>query len=96
MKKTVTALLIAATLIVSSSPALADDKAFADGSAESIVLDTVIVRPGSIGMTALGCAAFVATLPFTFWSKERMGKVGNALVVKPAKYTFTRPLGEDF
>jgi hypothetical protein len=53
------------------------------------------IRPFSIISTALGCGAFVAALPFTVWSKERMAKVGKALVVNPGKFAFVRPLGED-
>ncbi len=94
MKRIVAALLTAA-LLLSSSPALAG-KHFQDGSGESIVFDLALVRPGSIAWTAAGCAVFVVALPFTCWSKKRMAKVGNALVATPAKYTFTRPLGEDF
>jgi hypothetical protein len=99
MKKTVTAFLI--TILLFSSPALAansdysaasDD--YAAPSAEAIIVDFVVVRPLSIIGTAIGCGAFVATLPFTVWSKERMAKAGNALVVEPGRFAFVRPLGE--
>lgn len=93
MKK-IAVLLIAAVLL-SATPALAGGS-FRDGSAESVVFDTVVVRPGAIVLTALGAAAFVGTLPFTCWSGERIDKAAETLVIKPARYTFTRPLGEDF
>jgi hypothetical protein len=92
MKRTVTAFLIA--ILLFSSPALAVDDEFSDPSAEAIIIDFALVRPLFIVGTALGCGAFVLTLPFTVWNKERMAKTGNALVVKPGHFAFVRPLGE--
>jgi len=97
MKRTVTILLIA--ILLFSSPVLAaNDDYYSDDysgpSAEAIIVDFVVVRPLSIIGTAIGCGAFVVTLPFTVWSKERMAKAGNALVVEPGKFAFVRPLGE--
>lgn len=94
MKRTIIAFLIA--ILFLSSPALAANNDFSDGSAEAIIIDFIAVRPLSIVGTALGCGAFVVTLPFTIWSRERMAKTGKALVVKPGKFAFVRPLGEDF
>ncbi|MEZ4599142.1 MAG: hypothetical protein R2940_05070 [Syntrophotaleaceae bacterium] len=93
MKRAATVFFIAVLLF--SSPALAFDDDYSDASAEAIIVDFVVVRPLSIAATAIGCGFFVATLPFTVWSKERMGKTADALVVKPASYAFVRPLGEE-
>jgi hypothetical protein len=93
MKSAVTAFLIAILLI--SSPVLAADDTFSDGGGGAIITDLIVVRPVSIVATAVGCCAFVAALPFTVWSKERISTAGNALVVKPGKFAFVRPLGEE-
>lgn len=94
MKRMAAALLIAALLM--SAPAFAAGDGYSDDAAGPILVDFLVVRPLSIIGTALGCGAFVATLPFTLWSRERMAKTGKALVVEPGKYAFVRPLGEDF
>ena len=93
MKRAVTAFLIA--ILLFSSPVLAADEAFSDGGGGAIILDLAVVRPISIVGTALGCCVFVVALPFTVWSKERISNAGNALVVKPGKFAFVRPLGEE-
>lgn len=60
---------------------------------EAMMVDALIVRPASLVGTVLGTAAFVVSLPFTLPSGSA-GKAGQKLVVEPAAYTFTRPLGE--
>ncbi len=56
--------------------------------------DFAVTRPVGIAATAVGCVFWVASLPFTVWSKERFNKAGKNLVVTPGKYTFVRPLGD--
>ncbi len=90
MKRVAAAFLI--TIFLFSSPVIAAVES--DGGAGSIIVDLVVVRPFSIVGTAVGCGAFVVALPFTVWSKERISKAGNALVVTPGKFAFVRPLGE--
>jgi hypothetical protein len=60
---------------------------------EAIVADVVLARPGCFAATVVGSVFFVVALPFAALSKS-VGKTANSLVVKPAKATFTRPLGE--
>lgn len=62
-------------------------------TSDAMVIDAVIIRPVMLVTTAVGVVAFVASLPFTIPS-DSVGKAGEALVVEPAAYTFTRPLGE--
>jgi len=62
-------------------------------SSDAMVIDALIIRPVMVVVTAVGVVAFVASLPFTVLSGS-VGKAGNAMVVEPAAYTFTRPLGE--
>ena len=58
-----------------------------------ILIDALLLRPLGLAATALGTAAFVLTLPFSLPTRSA-GKVAEALVCKPAKYTFARPLGK--
>ncbi len=54
--------------------------------------DAAAVRPMTFTYALVGALAWVATLPFTIPSGET-GHMGQALVVDPLRYTFTRPLG---
>ena len=76
-------------VVALAQPAFALD----DGSPEAIVVDTVVARPACFIATVLGGAFFVVSLPFAITSGTT-DKVANTLVVKPAKATFTRPLGD--
>ncbi len=62
-------------------------------STENMVADALIVRPLGIIATILGAGLFVISLPFSALGKN-VKEAGEKLVVAPAKFTFTRPLGE--
>lgn len=62
-------------------------------SAGAMAADLVMARPLGIVSTALGCAVFIASLPFSLPGGNTK-KVFKATVVKPAVFTFKRPLGE--
>ena len=62
-------------------------------STENMVADALIVRPLGIIATLLGAGLFVISLPFSALGKN-VKEAGDKLVVAPAKFTFTRPLGE--
>jgi len=62
-------------------------------STENMVADALIVRPLGIIATILGAGLFVISLPFSALGKN-VKEAGQKLVVEPAKFTFTRPLGE--
>ena len=62
-------------------------------SAGAMAADLVIARPLGIASTALGCAVFIASLPFSL-PGGNVKKAFKATVVKPAAFTFKRPLGE--
>jgi hypothetical protein len=55
--------------------------------------DALVVRPACLAATVVGSAVFVVALPAALISKS-VKKTANALVVKPANATFTRPLGD--
>lgn len=59
----------------------------------TIILDVVVVRPACLAVTVAGAAFFVVALPVAAISKS-VRPTANALMVKPAKATFTRPVGD--
>jgi len=67
--------------------------ALEDGTPEGIAADVLVGRPACFVATVVGSAIFVVALPFAAMSKSTK-KTAEALVIKPARATFTRPLGE--
>ena len=62
-------------------------------SAESMVVDFLVIRPLGIVATAVGTVIFVGSLPFSIAGGN--AKVAyQKLVEEPTKFTFKRPLGE--
>ena len=61
-------------------------------SAAAMMGDLVIVRPVMLGLTILGSAAYLVSLPFTLMGGNA-DEAGKTLVVDPAKTTFVRCLG---
>ncbi len=62
-------------------------------SVTDVAADAFVVRPVAFVGTVIGSVVFVVTLPFTAPSCG-VRTAAHALVVVPAHYTFTRPLGE--
>jgi hypothetical protein len=63
-----------------------------DVSAEEIIADGLLLRPGGLVAIVVGTAVFVVTLPFSIPTKS-VDKAAQKLIVDPARYTFVRPLG---
>lgn len=59
----------------------------------AMMVDVVIARPLCLAATVLGSAFFVLSLPIALPTKS-VNRSAQALVVTPAKATFTRPLGD--
>jgi hypothetical protein len=59
----------------------------------SIAVDGLVARPLGIASAIVGAAVFVVTLPFSAMAGNTR-EVGDALVGRPARFTFRRPLGE--
>ncbi len=55
--------------------------------------DAIIVRPISVASLAVGSVLFAISLPVTAAIKK-VKPMADALVVKPARATFKRPLGD--
>jgi hypothetical protein len=87
--KPFTALLLVAFLFaytgnVSAAP---------EDSGTAMIVDVVIARPLCLAATAVGSVFFVLSLPIALPTKS-VKRSADALVVAPAKATFTRPLGD--
>lgn len=101
VKKKSLVFLIVAVLLFTwvASPVLAKEKQSITGedrNAVSMMFDLVILRPLGLAATVVGTAFFVVSLPFSVLGGNT-GEAAKKLMVEPAKYTFTRPLGaEDY
>jgi hypothetical protein len=93
--------LLAAVLVFTwaASPALASEKKYVTGedrNAPAMIVDMVLLRPLGLAGLAVGTAFFIVSLPISLLGGNT-GEAAQKLVVAPAKYTFTRPLGaEDY
>ena len=87
-------LIVALLFVPFCSPAIASvDIEKEDPSAGAMVADFVLVRPVAIVGLVVGSIFFVVALPFSAMGGNVKTSAKN-LVVKPAKYSFVRPLGE--
>jgi len=86
-------LLLIATAPMASANASSDGKELGDDI--SIIIDLVLFRPIGLVTTIGGTVAYVASLPISL-PTQSAGKTFNALVVGPARYTFIRPLGDEY
>jgi hypothetical protein len=93
--------LMAGTLALTSLslPAVASATSY-DYMAESnepsgseMMADAFLMRPFMLVSTVVTTATFVVMLPFSLLGGN-VGESADKLVVEPARYTFTRPLGE--
>jgi hypothetical protein len=96
MRKTAVALAAASlTLLASTSVVAAEygDSVSAAPSAEAMSVDLILIRPLGVVATVLGTGLFIASLPLDLiaWNFKDPAK---RLVVEPAKFTFTRDLGD--
>jgi hypothetical protein len=86
--------VLALALVVMPLPAAAQsDEPITGDKAADMVLDAVVMRPLGLVATVLGTALTVVALPFTIPSGS-VGASARELIVKPAAYTFKRPLGD--
>ncbi len=95
LKALITSLSLAIFLSVSlPGTALASESGKEIGDDVSIILDLLVLRPVGLVATVGGVVIFVGSLPISLptWS---VGKAFNALVARPASYTFWRKLGEE-
>jgi len=99
MKSTALSLAAAALLLSTAAGAAGGNNASFNSendttpSSGAIAVDILVLRPLSFAGTILGTAVFVAGLPFEALAGDVSGPA-KRLVVEPAKFTFSRPLGD--
>ncbi len=85
---------IALALAATHLPAAADDPNTVSGDkGMDMLVDVVVVRPLGLAATVLGTALTIVALPFTIPTGS-VGDSAREMIVKPAQFTFTRPLGQ--
>ncbi len=68
------------------------DHAKNNATAGAIIGDLFLIRPVLFAGTLIGSCGFITTLPFTLIGRNTK-YAAKKLVVEPALYTFTYPLG---
>ena len=81
--------ILAAALVSVEAPSFASE----DPKPIAVAADAVIARPLCFAATVVGSILFVVSLPAAVPSHS-VKKAADALVTKPAKATFSRPLGD--
>lgn len=86
--------LLAAVLgVMPASAAAEQDGSVSGDRATDMAIDAVIVRPLGLAATVVGTVLTVVALPFTIPSGS-VESSARELILKPADYTFKRPLGD--
>ena len=95
VKQSTAFFLIAALLFVpfGSSAIASVDFEKKDPSAGAMIADFILVRPVGIVALVAGSALFIISLPFSALGRN-VKAAARSLVIKPAKFAFTRPLGD--
>lgn len=87
-------MIVAAALACSAVPALAlDPDADQVPSASEVFIDAALIRPLGVVTLLSGAVVWVVSMPFTLTSRS-VGKATDALLVKPFRHTFKRPVGQ--
>jgi len=95
LKLLITSLSLAVFLTVSlPNTVLANEAGTETGDDVSIIVDLLILRPVGLVATVAGVIIFVPSLLISLPTGS-VGKTFNALVARPASYTFWRTLGEE-
>ena len=93
-QSTVLLLIITLIFIPFGTSALAKGQTVdEENSGALMTADLLLARPLGIVATALGCAVFVVSLPFSALGGNTK-QAAQKLLKEPASFTFTRPLGE--
>ena len=92
-KRLNSAMLALALVVTPLSAAAQPDESVTGDRAADMVIDAVIMRPLGLVATVLGAALTVVALPFTIPSGS-VEASAHELIVRPAEYTFKRPLGD--
>lgn len=94
MKNIIEPICLAIVFALSTSLVMANDTGPVSGDrATDMVVDAVVMRPLGLVATVIGTVLTVVALPFTLPSGS-VEASARELIVKPAEYTFQRPLGD--
>lgn len=91
--RTAVAALVACAVLASSPAATAASYVDERPTFAAMFADGLVVRPLGLGAMVLGGATWLVTLPFSALGGN-VDEATQKLVVEPAQFTFTRPLGE--
>jgi hypothetical protein len=84
---------IAAALLATSAQAIDQTQVGREPTTNEVMADALVARPLGLVGTALGALTWVVALPFTLPS-HTLDRATETLVMKPARYTFLRPIGQ--
>lgn len=70
------------------------DDVDSSASGAEMALDLAIARPLGLAATVLGTAVFILQLPLDLVGWQSPAPPARKLVLAPARFTFTRPLGD--
>ncbi|RJQ70014.1 MAG: hypothetical protein C4519_21300 [Desulfobacteraceae bacterium] len=87
--------MVAALVVVPTGIMAAGQVDYRDTQIEagSMAADALVARPLGVIATLAGFGLFVISAPFSLLGGNA-GSAWSSLVVDPAKFTFTRPLGD--
>ena len=86
-------------LLAISSASYAEGTAASESDGYDVMMDAVFLRPLGFVGTVVGSGLFVGLSPLVAVASipaphDAFEKLADTLVVKPAKYTFVRPVGD--
>ena len=92
LMRRLTVLLLVTALLTAPVTAPAMEMSTTRVTDASVAGDFLLCRPLGFAATIIGSTLFVVSLPFSAMG-DNVGQVANTLVVEPARFTFSRPLG---
>lgn len=94
IKKLAVVGIVAALVFVPVAPVAAQPEfKQEEAGAEEMMADFLVARPLGFVSTVVGSALFVVSLPFSA-AGGNVDAASEKMVKEPARFTFTRPLGE--
>jgi len=85
--------VICLSTVILGMPAISNAEMDKYDPSAAMIADFVLVRPLGILATATGAVFFIGSAPFSAIGGN-LGAALKAMIVKPAKFTFVRPLGD--
>jgi hypothetical protein len=86
-------LIAFAPLGASAASQMATNAGLDEPTIGTMLMDGLVLRPLGLVGTVVGTAGWIVTLPFSLLGGNA-GDAADTMIIKPAEYTFVRPLGE--